>query len=192
MIHVQELSKKFGDHWVLRNLNFSVQTGEAFIVQGKNGSGKSTLLRILAGLAKPTRGQVKLDIPESTTCLGYCGLEQSLFAQLSVLEHLKLAAEMRGIASNNEALIQRVGLTYHTHHKSGELSSGLKARLKIALAIQPEPKLLIWDEPGVAMDDTGRQLIASVIEEQKQRGALILATNDPTERRYGTHELVLE
>lgn len=191
MVHVEGLSKKFGDHWVLKNLNFSVAKGEALIVRGRNGAGKSTLLRILAGLDSPTKGKVTRDIENPAQQLGYCGLEQAMFAQLTVFEHLELAAEMRGIQTNHESLIRQVGLEDHRDHKASQLSSGLRARLKIALAIQSTPDLLIWDEPGVAMDEAGRALIAEIIEIQKSQGALILATNDPTERRFGTHELIL-
>ncbi|MEI8282129.1 MAG: ABC transporter ATP-binding protein, partial [Armatimonadota bacterium] len=83
------------------------------------------------------------------------------------------------------------GLEEHKDVQSQYLSSGLKSRLKIALAIQSQPKILLWDEPGVALDGAGKALIERVIGEQKQRGLLVIATNDPEERRFGTHEIEL-
>lgn len=67
----------------------------------------------------------------------------------------------------------------------------MKSRLKLALAIQPEPEILMLDEPGAALDESGKDLVAGICAEQISRGALIIATNDPDEKRFGTHELEL-
>ena len=191
MVEVKDLGKKYGDRWVLRNLNFSLETSQCLIVTGRNGAGKSTLLRILSGLEKPTNGSVDANILDYRKELSYCALEQAMFANLTVAEHLDLAAKVRGITSDDKSLILECGLEEHKDVQSQFLSSGLRSRLKIALAIQSKPKILLWDEPGVALDGAGKALIERVIGEQKQRGLLVIATNDPDERRFGTHELEL-
>jgi ABC-type multidrug transport system ATPase subunit len=151
---------------------------------------------LLAGLDRPTDGTVQLSFDDYRTELSLCALEQATFPNLTVLEHLEIAATMRGMREwtpeSSIELIHKVGLQDHTKHASQHLSSGLRSRLKIALAIQPRPKILIWDEPGVALDDSGRLLIESVVKEQKERGALVIATNDASETRFGTHLLNLD
>lgn len=191
MIRVEDLGKKYGNRWILRNLNFTLAQGDCLIVTGNNGSGKSTLLKVLSGLERPSAGTLKTDIGDYRTELSYCALDQATFANLTVTEHLELAAKVRGIKSDDKTLILECGLEEHKDVQSQYLSSGLRSRLKIALAIQTNPKILLWDEPGVALDGAGKSLIERVIQEQKQRGLLVLATNDPDERRFGTHELDL-
>ena len=188
---MEDLGKKYGNRWILRNLNFTLAQGDCLIVTGNNGSGKSTLLKVLSGLERPSAGTLKTDIGDYRTELSYCALDQATFANLTVTEHLELAAKVRGIKSDDKTLILECGLEEHKDVQSQYLSSGLRSRLKIALAIQTNPKILLWDEPGVALDGAGKSLIERVIQEQKQRGLLVLATNDPDERRFGTHELDL-
>ena len=191
MVEVRELGKKYGNRWILRDLTFSLTTGDCLIVTGKNGAGKSTLLKVLSGLERPSAGTLTTDVTDYRTELSYCALEQATFANLTVTEHLSLAAKMRGIQSDDTTIIRDCGLDEHKDHQAQYLSSGLRSRLKIALAIQSNPKILLWDEPGVALDGAGRVLIERVIKEQKKRGLLVIATNDPSERRFGTHELEL-
>jgi heme exporter protein A len=191
VVNVSSLGKKYGSRWIFRNLQFDLNQGECLIVGGNNGSGKSTLLKILAGLEPKSEGMFQLEISDYRNELAYSALDQSVFPNLSVLEHLRLAADMRGIQTDHHELIKRVGLNDHIHHQSQHLSSGLRSRLKIALAIQPKPKILLWDEPGVALDQAGRELIESVVSEQRQRGVVVIATNDPDERRFGNYALEL-
>jgi ABC-type multidrug transport system ATPase subunit len=191
VLSVSNLGKKYGARWIFRNLEFDLQLGDCLVVQGRNGIGKSTLLRILADLERPTEGKVQARISDYRTKLGYSALDLSVFPNLTVTEHLVLAAEMRGLETGQDALIERVGLSEHKDHQAQHLSSGLRSRLKIAIAIQPKPEVLLWDEPGVALDDAGKKLIETIVEEQKARGVLVIATNDPQERRFGTHALEL-
>lgn len=191
MIAVEGLGKKYDKRWIFRNLAFSLEPGDCLVVTGRNGAGKSTLLKVLSGLERPTLGAVAIDVGDYRTGLSYCALDQATFANLTVLEHLSLAAEVRGIHADHEALIARTGLIEHRDVQAQHLSSGLRSRLKIALAIQSEPKLLLWDEPGVALDGAGKALIEQVVGEQLRRGVLVIATNDADERRFGTHALDL-
>ena len=192
ILSAQGISKRFGPQWLFRGLDIEISQGDCLIVTGKNGSGKSTLLKLLAGLERPTEGTLKNGFDNEQSNRAYCALDQAVFPALTVTEHLDLAAELRTQPlTSNLQLLTPVGLQDHQNHQAQHLSSGLRSRLKIALAIQSQPKLLIWDEPGVALDEAGRELVARVVKEQTQRGALILATNDPDERRFGTHALEL-
>lgn len=123
--------------------------------------------------------------------LGLCALEQAVYGQLTVAEHLKLTADLRGCPALVDELLEKVQLTYASKMPASHLSTGMKARLKLAMAIQPMPKILLLDEPGAGLDEEGRALIDLITSEQAQRGCLIVATNDPAERRLASHELKL-
>ena len=189
MLHASNLGKRYGRRWLFRGLEFDLQTGDRLAIVGRNGAGKSTLLKVIAGLIPPSEGKVKLKIDDPRRGLGYSALDMSLYPSLTVAEHLELTGELRGCSSRVEELLESVGLAYATHQQAHELSTGMKARLKLAIALQAEPAVLLLDEPGTGLDEAGRDLIERVIKEQSQRGAVILATNDPLERRFATHEL---
>jgi ABC-type multidrug transport system ATPase subunit len=88
--------------------------------------------------------------------------------------------------------LELIQLGYAKDVPAGQLSTGMKARLRVAMAIQAKPKVLLLDEPGAGLDEAGRSLIDLVTAEQAARGCLIVATNDPLERRLATLELQLE
>ncbi len=187
---MEGLGKRFGDRWLFRELTFEVSQGQSLVVLGPNGSGKSTLLRTLSGLLPPTEGKVHIS-GDPRLSLGVSSIEMALYPQLTVLEHLEFVASLRDCDPRSDELIARIGLEHARDQVTSKLSTGMKARVKLAMSIQANPKVLILDEPGAALDDKGRELVASIAREQIQRGSLILATNDPSERRLATHELFL-
>lgn len=191
MLRAEGLGKRFGRRWIFRSLSFEVASGEAVAILGRNGSGKSTLLRILSGLMIPGEGEVHIDLLDTRVELSMASVEQSLYPQLTVAEHLQLAADLRGCDARIDELLNKVGLSSAANVFASRLSTGMKVRLRVALAIQTSPKLLLMDEPGAALDEEGRNLVEQVCREQVTRGALILATNDPAERRLTQRAIVL-
>ncbi|HSI73987.1 MAG TPA: ABC transporter ATP-binding protein [Fimbriimonas sp.] len=191
MLTVDGLGKRYGSRWLFRGLAFSLSQGDCLAVLGPNGSGKSTLLKILSGLVPASEGSFRLD-GDPRTALGYSALEQALYPNLTVREHLHFAADLRGCEHRDDELLDVVGLADAADLYSALLSTGMKSRLRFALAIQPRPDVLILDEPGASLDEQGRALVDSLVKEQTTRGALLFASNDPAERRLATHELRLE
>ena len=190
MLTVDKLGKRYGDRWIFKEISFGIERGQRLAILGHNGSGKSTLLKILAHLIPPTAGTVVYEGDPRLT-MGYSALDASLYPQLSPREHLELTADLRGITSDWASLLERVNLLYAADKPAGVLSTGMGTRLKLAMALQARPRLLILDEPGAGLDEAGRGLIKEIIAEQSQVGAVILATNDPLERKEATHELEL-
>lgn len=186
MLEVAGLGKRY-DRWLFRGLSFTLQPGQSLAVIGRNGAGKSTLLRILAGLGRPNEGEVRK--PET---LGYSALDLAPYPHLTGTEHLELFAQLKGCPPRSAELLEKVGLSNASHVEAGRMSSGMRARLKLALAIQHDPQLLILDEPGAGLDESGRQILREICREQTQGGVLIIATNDPEERRLTELELELE
>jgi len=157
-------------------------------VQGPNGSGKSTLLKVLIGLVAPSEGKV---FRPDRNGIGYAALDLSLYPQLSAAEHLNLFARFRGIHGTDSDMLAKHGLSDVGAKPVGSFSTGMRARLKLALATFHSPQVLLLDEPSAALDETGQTLIGDAIHDQLQRGAVVIATNDPADRKYATHELVL-
>ncbi|AIE85876.1 ABC transporter ATP-binding protein [Fimbriimonas ginsengisoli] len=191
VLRVDRLGKRYGDRWIFRGLSFQLNLGDRLVIVGRNGAGKSTLLRTLAGLLSPSEGKVDLPEGDPRLTLGLSALEQALYPQLTVEEHLKLAADLRGCPPRSEELLDQIGLTYARRYPAGQLSTGMKARLKLAIATQAHPKLLLLDEPGAGLDEEGRALVKQIADEQRGRGCLVMATNDPSERRLAELELEL-
>lgn len=187
LLKVSGLGKRYGSRWIFRNLGFELCRGERLVVTGRNGSGKSTLLRCLAGLLPRTEGKVVLPGDPRLT-LGVSALDQALYADLTASEHLETTGDLRGVPSRAEELLTRIDLDDVLVR---EMSTGMRARLRMALAIQSDPLILLLDEPGASLDEHGRALVDDIVREQAERGCLILATNDPRERRLADFELGL-
>ena len=184
------LGRRFGSRWLFRNLDLQLEAGHVLLVTGSNGSGKSTLLKVLAGVLPATEGKCdrgkdpRLDI-------GYAALDQPVYPVLTVREHLELAGKLRGCPDRWQELLAEVELGYAATVPGGHLSTGMRARLKFALALQANPGVVLLDEPGAGLDEAGRAMVARLIESRHQTTAFVIASNDPEERRFATHELQL-
>lgn len=191
MIRCDRLGKRYGSRWLFRNLDLEILPGDTLVVLGSNGSGKSTLLKTLAGVIPATEGTVDRGEDPRLT-LGYAALDQPVYPHLTVAEHLDLAADLRGCPARTKELLEEVGLFYAADSFGCHLSTGMRARLKFALAFQAEPAAILLDEPGAGLDEKGRSLVSHLINTRRSRTAFVIATNDPNERRYATYELELE
>ena len=199
VLQMENVSHSFGHRPVFQNVHAEVPHGEALIVTGRNGSGKSTLLRIIAGLLRPERGVVRLwdgerdlSLRERRQAIGMVAPDLHLYGELTALENLRFFARVRSLPLTDadlETLLHRVGLPERGHDLVQEFSSGMRVRLKYAQALMHEPELLILDEPTVNLDEEGVAFVDEVIQQQRERGILVLATNDPRETRHGDQVL---
>jgi ABC-type multidrug transport system ATPase subunit len=191
VLAAENLGKRYGARWILRHIDFRLEPGNVLVVLGPNGSGKSTLLKLLAGLVAPSEGSVLRPPGEIRAVLGYAAIDLALYPTLTIEEHLELTAQLRGCESRVEELVSFVGLADAKRTPLSACSTGMRNRLKLALAIQHRPPVLLLDEPTATLDESGRELIARVIESQKEHGVAVVATNVGSERSYATHELEL-
>jgi len=195
-LEVKNLSKFFDVRSVLRDVSFSLEVGGSLALIGPNGSGKTTLLKIMAGLLAPTRGRVVFSGPDGLLnkdkvreLLSYVGPEMTLYDALTGEENLRFFAAMRGIGLTVEEIasrLEKVGLGGRGGDRYGAYSSGMKQRLKYAVALLNRPVFLLLDEPAANLDDDGRRIVSDIISCQKQSGILIIATNE--EREYAGAE----
>lgn len=191
----RHLSKRFGSRSVLRELNFSISQGAAVAVVGRNGAGKSTLLKIVAGLERPSRGEIGWTDENGEVWRGadlrfLCGLsapDAPHPRELSVLENLTFCARARTSSTRTDDLLAHLesfGIRERANDLTGELSSGLRARLSLAIATFHRPPILLLDEPSANMDENGREIAHRVLQEQRARGIALVATNDEREAAW--------
>ncbi|PQV65508.1 heme exporter protein A [Abditibacterium utsteinense] len=177
MLEAKQLSHRFGVRIVLKNLEFQVQSGACIAVVGRNGAGKSTLLRLVAGLLEPSRGVVSWNNQKTRPFCALAAPDAPLYRELTCLENLKFFAQTR-----DEALLrlhlEKWDLENRTSDLAGDLSSGLRVRLQLAVAAWFERPILLLDEPSANLDASGRDLVKRLVAEQKTRGVTLLATND--------------
>lgn len=174
-IELRGLRRDFGDRTALAGIRARLEPGESLAVLGPNGSGKSTLLRILAGLLRPSGGEVSVlgcALPKETHRLrgrvGYLGHEPLLYRDLSPTENLNLVAALHGLdpaasASRIERLLEAVGMSRRGGDRVAELSAGMKQRIDICRAVLHEPELLLLDEPDAHLDSEARRLVEPLI-----------------------------
>ena len=185
------IEKRYGMRRVLRDFAFVAEGGETVAITGANGSGKSTVVKLVAGLLRATKGQITLhlgatdesDPAQRRRLCGYVSPDLMLYPELSAHENLQFFCDVRGVSPENIApTLTRVGLSGREDDPIGQYSSGLRQRVKLALAVLFEPPVLLLDEAGLALDDKGVALVAELVSEQQQRGGLtLIATNDSRE-----------
>lgn len=200
-LHIDQVSKRFGRRRVLEAVQETAKSGECLVVTGRNGSGKSTLLAIIAGLQRPTKGRVRLIEQDAELAgddrrdaIGLVSPDLTLYAELTALENLRLFAALRALEPAEAELVaglERVGLGGRSGDRVGEFSSGMRVRLKYAAALLHEPVLLLLDEPTANLDATGVRLVEQIVSEQRGRGILVLATNEPDEARFADRTISL-
>jgi len=174
-IRVHGLRREFGDRAALAGIDLELEAGRTLAVLGPNGSGKTTLLRILAGLLRPTDGEVSVlgcHLPDEGWRLrgriGYVGHQPLLYRDLTPRENLRLAARLHGLAREGAGrriteLLAAVEMEARADDRVDELSAGMAQRIAICRALLHEPELLLLDEPEVHLDAEARELAATLI-----------------------------
>jgi heme exporter protein A len=201
-LELENIRKEFSRRVIFDKIGFRLSNGNSLAITGINGSGKSTLVKIIAGIISPTRGAVTLtaDGREITLnryhdYIGFVAPYIQLYDEFSALENLRFFERIRGRTPDTEYinyLLERVVLYSRRHDDVRTYSSGMKQRLKYAFALLHRPPILIFDEPRSNLDRHGIATVYSVMEEQKENGMLILATNDQEDLSYAETILNLD
>ena len=179
LFECKKVSFGYENQQVIKDLSFQVQEGEYVCVVGENGSGKTMLMRVIAGLVNPSSGQLMFDGKNRVDADPNIGImieNASLYLELSGRENLRLLASIRKRATNEEIdqAIRRVGLEPEDKRTFRKYSLGMKQRLMLAQAIMEQPEVLLLDEPTNAIDRKGVELVHQIMNEEAQRGAVVL------------------
>jgi heme exporter protein A len=181
------LRKDFNRRTIFKEVSFTLASRSTLLITGRNGSGKSTLVKILANVLTPTDGVVNILDGQSTLTehrhelLGVVSPYLQLYDEFSAVENLQYALTIRGYrvdAARIDALLQKVDLYGRRRDVVRTYSSGMKQRLKYACALVHKPPILMLDEPMSNLDTQGFDIVRSVMNEQREAGILIVATND--------------
>ena len=190
IIEVKDLSKSFGDHEVLRKIDFEVKKGEVICILGSSGSGKSTLLRCVNKLETQTSGQVLYHgkeirnvqkvIYEFRSRVGMVFQSFNLFNNMTVLENC-MVGQIKVLKKDKETArkrameyLEKVGMAPYIQAKPRQISGGQKQRVAIARALAMEPEVLLFDEPTSALDPEMVGEVLSVMQDLAQEGMTML------------------
>jgi putative ABC transport system ATP-binding protein len=195
MISVRGLTHRYGAVEALRLSDWKVAQGERWLVLGPSGCGKSTLLHVLAGLIRPTEGEVevsgenlgrldgaRLDRWRATT-VGIVLQALHLVKHLSVRDNLRLAQYLAQVPQDDKRIndaLDALGVADKAARRASELSQGEQQRVALARAVVNRPKVLLADEPTANLDDTAAARAVDLLSEQAARhgATLIVATHD--------------
>ena len=197
VIEVKHLSKSFGDHKVLRDIDFSVNKGEVVWIIGSSGSGKSTLLRCINLLEKPTGGEIiynkenilddKHDIYKYRTKLGMVFQQFNLFNNHNVLNNC-IVGQIKVLGRSKEEAekvamkyLKIVGMSNYINAKPKQLSGGQKQRVAIARALSMEPDVILFDEPTSALDPEMVGEVLKIMKELAESGLTMLVVTHEME-----------
>ena len=188
ILQVRHLSKSFGDHQVLKDIDFTVNKGDVTSILGASGSGKSTLLRCINLLETPTAGEIFYHGEDVSTMnpaqyrshLGMVFQSFNLFANMSVLKNC-MVGQMKVLKKSKEEAektalyyLDKVGMTPYIHAKPRHISGGQKQRVAIARALAMNPEVLLFDEPTSALDPEMVGEVLSVMQELAREGMTML------------------
>lgn len=197
MIDIKNLTKKFGNNTILKDINGQVKKGEVICIIGPSGAGKSTFLRCLNQLEKPTSGSVSVEGTELTGLnekgvqkvrekMGMVFQNFNLFPNKTVLENVMLAPKKVKNVSDEEAknnaqkLLDEVGMGAKAEAYPASLSGGQQQRVAIARALAMQPDVMLFDEPTSALDP---EMVGEVLKVMQQ------LANDGMTMVVVTHEM---
>ena len=190
ILEIRHLSKSFGSHEVLRDIDFTVEKGDVTSIIGASGSGKSTLLRCINLLETPTSGEIlyhgqsvtgpKVNAPEYRSHVGMVFQSFNLFNNMTVLENC-MVGQIKVLKKDRETArkrameyLEKVGMAPYIQAKPRQISGGQKQRVAIARALAMEPEVLLFDEPTSALDPEMVGEVLSVMQGLAQEGMTML------------------
>jgi len=169
LVQATGLRKSFGAVHAVNGVDFKIPAGEIYGLVGSDGAGKTTTMRLLVGALLPDSGEatvcgydVRKQIEQVRSQIGYLSQRFSMYEDLTVLENIRFFAEVRGLSSKDwlprsMEILEFVGLASFKDRRAGQLSGGMKQKLGLASALVTRPRVLLLDEPTTGVDPVTRQ-----------------------------------
>ena len=189
MIEVKNVSKRYGDFYAVRNINFNIKDGEIVGFLGRNGAGKTTTMNMITGFIEPSKGQIivngyDVDVKPKKVkgLIGYMPEGVPLYPDLTVKEFVSYMADLKLVPHKEkksavEKAIMQTGLDKVRNRLTRNLSRGFKQRVSMAGALVGDPEILILDEPTVGLDPKQVKEIRELIKSFKRDHTVILSSH---------------
>ena len=189
VIEVSGLTKRYGKNTAVDHLSFRVKKGQIYGFLGPNGAGKTTTMNMLTGYLAPTEGQIRIDghdiseePVEARRCIGYLPEIPPLYLDMTPLEYLRFAAELKGVAkekreSEVERVMEKTQIQDMQERLIRHLSKGYRQRVGLAQALLGDPEVLILDEPMVGLDPKQIIEIRELIRSLGKKHTVILSSH---------------
>lgn len=197
-ITLENIGRRFNRDWIFRGISHTFNAGESYAILGPNGSGKSTLLQVLNGSLTPSEGiinffegDIAIDIEKVFQQLSLAAPYLELIEEFTLTEmidfHFKFKTYLPGM--NNEAVIELLNMPASKNKMIRYFSSGMKQRLKLALAFCADTAILMLDEPTSNLDSQGVEWYLSLVQQYAQNRLTIVGSNQEHEYSFCTHRL---
>jgi len=188
LLEAFDLHRAYGAARALRGVDLRLAAGEALTVVGPNGAGKTTLLRVLAGLVRPSRGEVRIlgrplhrSDHDARRPIGFLPHQSLLYDDLTVQENVVFAARLFGVSDPAAAarrVLDELELSARAADRPRSLSRGLLQRAALARALVHAPSVILLDEPFTALDTAGAERLRGLLQARRSAGAaLVLVTH---------------
>ena len=194
-ISLANVWKYFGDFAAVRGVSFTVRRGSILALLGRNGAGKTTVLRMMAGLLRPSKGEIRLDGQgdgnrnlRQAGAIGVVGHDEWIYDDLTARENLQFFGNLYGVRNAAETAarwLSTVGLDRFADARPNEFSRGMRQRLTIARSLLHDPRVLLLDEPWTALDDRAIQLLSSLLRDAHSRNCTVVVCSHQLREALG-------
>jgi ABC-type multidrug transport system ATPase subunit len=197
-ITLQNLGKRYRLEWVFRGINYRFEQGGRYAILGSNGSGKSTLMKVLSGHLSPSKGSVTFEIDvkkipadriykQVSYAAPYIDLIEELTLEEAIAFHSKIKPLLPGFTPAR--IFDLLSLSRAKQKEIRHFSSGMKQRLKLALAVCSDTPILLLDEPSTNLDQQGIDWYHALVKDFAAQRLTIIASNDPHDVAFCTEHL---
>ena len=192
-IKLDKVSKRYRFEWIIKQISFTFESGQAYAILGPNGSGKSTLMKMLSGYLSPSKGKVtfhndnlKLDADSVFKTVSYAAPYIDLIEELTLSEAIRFHQRFKPFYENINAdtIHERLNFKKSKHKQIKFFSSGMKQRLKLALACASDTPILLLDEPTTNLDAQGVDWYLSLVDDYCKNRLVIVASNIEHDYRF--------
>ncbi len=182
LLEAKKLNKSFGEKHVLKDVEFSVKSGQALGLLGRNGAGKTTTIRILMDVFGADSGEILLDgkpIDHKSVTKGYLPEERGLYPKKKIGDQLVYLARLKGM-SKSEAVagvdkwLKKLGMLQHRDQRLDTLSKGNQQKIQLVTAVIHDPEIVILDEPFSGLDPVNAMVLEDVVKSQIDKGKIVL------------------
>ncbi len=200
-IILEQIGRRFNRDWIFKNLNYTFESGKSYAILGANGSGKSTLLQVISGSLTSSEGKlnytnngVQIDIENVFPELSIAAPYLDLIEEFSLNEHIDFHFQFKNYRDgyDKRTLIALLNLLHSEHKALKNFSSGMKQRVKLALAFCSDTKVLLLDEPTSNLDQQGIEWYLSLIKQFSTDRLVIVCSNQEHEYAFCNDILSVE